>query len=132
MLLDVQSLFDAELKKITTDLDLQRFLLGHERKQVCLKNLSFQIMNAEVTLGARFGRKQLELLVSNVARMFADNAIRHRQQMNLSELEKLRQAKGPKTESDILSELKEMGCELKTTSDEAKDKAIPNANTLQV
>lgn len=112
MLLDVKKIFEDYLKeKLVTKPDVLKFVLNHERKDLCIKNLCGQILIAEKKLGAnRFKKKQFEYMIQSIAKAFAESAIEYKAQSIISGNErKLREQKADtiKEAEGMIKELEE-------------------------
>jgi len=65
-----------------------KFLLKHERKELCLKNLCHQIQMIEIRKGKAISAEDLSEIVDMTARMFASNALTVKEQSLMSDIEK--------------------------------------------
>jgi len=67
---------------------IQKFLLEHERRELCLKNLCHQIQMIEIRKGRAMSAEGLSEMVDMTARMFASNALTVKEQSLMSDIEK--------------------------------------------
>lgn len=88
----IADIFDDKLKDTFKDKpNILKFLLEHERKNLCLDNLMKEIKIAEEIVN--ISKSHLKMLVNDFAIIFAKSAIQHKEQQLLSDAEKARQVK---------------------------------------
>jgi hypothetical protein len=86
LLFDVVTRVDAAIRtKFSTQPEIANFLLTHERKDWFLRNLCQQVINMEKRMGAKFSSQHMDQLCADFAGVFAKQAIRHREEKNLTE-----------------------------------------------
>lgn len=84
MLLDVSKEFDNVLTTVfTSKPDVLKFLIGHERKQVCLDNLCRELNGIR-----KLGKENYLAVIASAAKMFAKAALDYKETQLLSEAEK--------------------------------------------
>lgn len=104
MLLDVKQIFEDHLKTtLITQPEVLKFVLNHERKDLCIRNLCDQILVSERKLRAKFDQKKYKLMIESIANQFAQAAIDLKKQEILSQSEKKRLIK----QADSLKEAEE-------------------------
>lgn len=98
--------FDAELSRVFREKpDILKFLLKHERKEVCIVNLCGQVANIERrSYSITFDITLYKSVVHSVARMFAEACLLNAQSKTTSSIEKIRQ----QTEVDKEKQVEEM------------------------
>ncbi len=85
----IRSRFDNWIKfKFEPLPKIQKFLLEHERKQLCLKNLCHEIQMIEIRKGKAMSAEDLSEIVDMTARMFSENALTVKEQSLMSDIEK--------------------------------------------
>lgn len=85
------------------------FLLNHERLPLVLDNLCLEISKIEeARVGKKFNQHKLTMLVEDIARMFAEHAIEHKEQQLLSQAEIYRRMTEQSRIADIEAEFDEM------------------------
>lgn len=92
MIIQITAEFDSWLQsKFQGKPDIQRFLLNHERKHLCIQEVLQEIRKAELSnIGGRFEVTRYKLLIHTCAQMFANVAINHKHQQLLSSAERQR------------------------------------------
>jgi hypothetical protein len=88
---DVTRRFDEELKKVfgPTQPEILKFLLTHERRDLCIRNICREISKAN-GLALRVSLTNYDKLIRDLARFFAKTAIQHIEEQLLSHGEKVR------------------------------------------
>lgn len=102
ILAQVRSDFDTCAKELTKEEpEFQRFILDHERKPLVLNSLSSQIY----TLEQRFGRQNVmherRKIVAGVTEMFVKAARIHKEQQNMSEIQRSQISPEEKAKQDM-------------------------------
>ena len=96
LLFDVVTRVEGAIKsKYSAQPEICNFLLRHERKEWFLRNLCQQVINMEAKMGSKFSADHLNRICSDFVGVFANQALRHREQQNLTESakHKLRETK---------------------------------------
>jgi len=96
LLFDVVTRVDKAIEtKYALQPELKSFITNHERKSWFVNNLCRQILDMEKKMGLKFSAKHLDTMCSDFVGLFASQAIRHRDQQNLTESakHKLRETK---------------------------------------
>jgi len=121
---DVEKRFDSTLKKtFSSKPDILKFLINHERKYLVIDNLCYQIRLAEL------GKNKLDIdkynmLISDMARFFAQNALEYKKQQILSDNEKKRLIE----ESDKLKEAQDAFEQMEKELEDNRPKIfVPNS-----
>lgn len=117
MISDVKTKFDKYLvDTFKSKPQIAKFLLKHERKNVCLNNLCEQIVRAEKG-NIIFNSDKYSKVITDVAHMFATQAIKHVEEQRLSESE-------IKKRYQNQDSLKEAEQSIKELSEDAKNDKI--------
>ncbi len=109
MLLDVKILFDEYLRKnFKHKPDVLDFLLNHERKEVCIRNLCDQIQVCEKRSKVKlnFDAKAYKLSIEEVAKMFASAAVNAKVAALVSSVERHRRESEESKYDEIRSVVK--------------------------
>ena len=91
----IRQLFDDRIKSVfKIDPNIQRFLLNHERKNLCLERLAREIRTAELARPKNctvFNIAKLRLCVATTADLFARAALENRKKelMSIMEMKRL-------------------------------------------
>jgi hypothetical protein len=120
MLIEVKLQFDAALRKLLPETtpgreEIVKFLIEHERKQVCLNELCKNILAAEKHLGGAFSPKDYRDLINNAAMLFAQAAIAQRAYYLQSEADRHRVAKAGSEYDEMAAYIKEVGSDVDET-----------------
>ena len=108
MIGDVTKIFDDTLtKKLGTKPEVLKFLLKHERKNVCIQNLCYHISQLE-KLSITWNAEKYRRLIGDVAVMFGKAALEHYAQREMSDAEKTRRQR----QADSLKEAEAMMIDL--------------------
>jgi hypothetical protein len=87
----IERIFDEKIKDVFKSRpDLQKFFLRHERKSVCLDNLTAQVRTAEWQLGAKMDGVKFTAMIETVASMFCKAALGTKEKDLMSASEKAR------------------------------------------
>jgi len=85
----IQSRFDNWIKfKFEPLPEIVKFLLKHERKELCLKNLCREIQTIEIRKGTPLKVEDLSEIVDMTARLFSSNALTIKEQSLMSDAQK--------------------------------------------
>lgn len=81
MIDDVERRFDQWLDKLIKNQDVRQAVKAHERKSLVVENTCEQIKMAEMSnIGKRFNVDKYNLLIGEVAKMFANAALEQKEQ----------------------------------------------------
>jgi hypothetical protein len=81
--------FDAELKRVfAPKQELLKWLLNHERKKLCIENLTKEIRLVELSSAVKLDRRRILSLSADFARTFAKVSLNVEEQKNQTELKK--------------------------------------------
>lgn len=112
LLFEVSQMFDKALRDFyPLKPQVGEWLVKHERKHICLNHLCREIVLAEKQHKTRFGRPQLQKMVDGVAKMFAGNALKKKEEELLTEAERERQRKllNPQSPEEFVAEMADQG-----------------------
>jgi hypothetical protein len=91
MIVEVTMEFDSYLIHTFKNESVRNFLIRHERKNVCIQNLCYQIERCErQTYSIKFDANKYRMVIKEVAKMFAHAALESAMQRELSQAEKNR------------------------------------------
>lgn len=117
---EIERVFDARIQEVYGKKmpRLLPFFIKHERKARCLDNLCDEIKLTEWKMGAKFegNHEKFRNMVSTVADMFCQGALRHEEFKHLSPAEQYRRRQEkdlPKDVIDFAEELNEEEAKLK-------------------
>lgn len=93
MLLDVKLLFENHLRERFKDSEeLRNFVLNHERKEFVLNKICHQVLlceNKAILKRKKTPKYIMDAIVKSIANGFADLCIKHRDESNISSVERL-------------------------------------------
>lgn len=103
---EIEKIFDDHLReKFKATPEIVRFLIGHERKGICLENLCGQIEICERRqFNIGFNSKVYKRTIQDIGDMFASACLKHAEELALSSSERLRRI----TEGDKDKSIDEM------------------------
>lgn len=89
---EVEAIFDHYLKQIfISKPDVARYLLKHERRSLVIENCCEQIRIAEISnIRQNFDISKYHLVISECAKLFAQTALKHAEEQEVSRLERQR------------------------------------------
>ena len=99
---DIAATFDKEVCRLfNQNLKVQKFILGHERKRLCLENLEKEIRLMMLNPNVNFDKEDFDYLVTSFAYTFSHAALRLKEEEALSFLEKEKRKKEAKEAQEI-------------------------------
>lgn len=102
--LEIQKHFDEFINEtFKTNTAIRDFILNHERKNICIDNLTMHLKKIELTRPNYVGPGEVRLLAKDYARMFSRAALDHKEEQLLSEAERNRKI----SEADYFKNLEE-------------------------
>lgn len=109
MIADVQKIFDAYLTtKLSPKPEILKFVLHHERKNLCLENLCGEIKVCEWKLGSqRFDLAKYKLTIEEVAKLFAATCLKAKGEELLTRNERIRRIDEASQYEELSKEIKE-------------------------
>lgn len=106
--------FDQKINELFSERpEIKRFILNHDRKQVCIENLNRELWKLENT-SVRTNINSLTLAIDSFAEMFARAALLSKEQELMSKTEQIRQERE-------FAETKRLQEELENGSDASVD-----------
>ena len=117
----IEKRFNAWIKWKFKKKDIRKFLLRHERKDLCINNILDQVRTAQIKKPQWFDTAKAAKMIDWGVRMFCDAAIKHKHESTMSDIEK--QKIMVNKEADYEAEQKELRKEFKV-DDTANDKSL--------
>lgn len=120
---DVESIFDGYIHRTFLEKpEIARFLLKHERKELCIQNLCEQIQGVERSrMSLTFTPSMYKKLIEDIARFFCQQALKQAEEQNLSSLEKLKRVteayrleREEKEQEELVKELQQKNIKIYT------------------
>ena len=105
----IESKFNSTSKGIfKKQSEVRQFILGHEKKHLCVENLAKEIKIMELK-GKEFSKRTIELLSEDFARLFAQSALQLKEEQLLSEAKKIQKQKNKQDREDYQKMLESDG-----------------------
>lgn len=116
MKFDVIIRFDKHLnEKFANKPDIAKFLVRHERKDVCIDELCTQIRLAELGLRRKMTTHSYDMLIKSTADLFAMAALNSKENELMSASERQRRLADAAYEKELQAEMKEYEAEATST-----------------
>jgi len=98
----IATTFDNEVKSLFSDNEtLRRFVLDHERKNLCIDNISKEIRIAELGSVVDIKTSHVEFVAKEYAKTFSKMALKQAEEKSVSQMERSRRVKEAQDKEDI-------------------------------
>jgi len=91
---EVETLFESNEQ-------IKRFILDHERKELCIDNIAKEIRIAELGSVFKVKTNHVEFVAKEYAKTFSRAALQAAEEKSVSEMEKIRRIKEAKDKEDV-------------------------------